>query len=91
MTLEKLESDINHLRALCVLHHAEIYALRSLLAQTIAKNPEILGDQDDFDATFFALRKVFANQQLEKLEDSKPQLAADILELLESSCKNYPI
>ncbi|QBG47682.1 hypothetical protein EGM51_09855 [Verrucomicrobia bacterium S94] len=91
MTTEKLESDINHLRALCALQSAEISALLLLTGRLIEKNPGILGDGVDFESEYLRLRSLSARQQLETLEDSKPQLAADILELLENSCKNHPI
>lgn len=85
MNAEKLENDINHLRALCVIHDAEISALYLALSKTMAEHPEILGGDGDFAEFYLKWRSFFARQKIEKLKEDSPQLAAEISEML-----NYP-
>jgi glutamine synthetase adenylyltransferase len=85
--ITRLQSDLNHIRAAQILHNADLASLLHLLSKLLRAT----GADRDATATFLRLRRLIAEKQLTSIEDSNPQLAAQLQHILDNPCSNFPL
>ena len=90
-TNDDISTELLQLRALCVLHAAEISALYHLLEQLHGSVAFRDSSLDAFADAFLQLRKEAGQQLLLQIENRDPKLAARIQSMLDKSCTNFPI
>ena len=83
-------SEIDHLRALCAVHAAEIQTLFEICAALAARSPEIFAPLS-FQEFCRQRAEHLLRESLIRLEDKSPGLAAEIQRLIDEARPNSRI
>ena len=86
----ELQKQFRGLQALVLTQSADVSALIALYSSIREALKDAAPELPTIERDFLALRKKFLHIQLEQLENSNPELAARLQEVIDSSSTNFP-
>ena len=90
MNSENLQNQLDRIEALLKIQVADTSALLFLLGDLTENLPDGEKKRKEMEEMFLKIRKKFLHSQLEHLENTQPEKAARIQELIDKSCNLFP-